>query len=134
MSRRTEKLNAEFQRAIQQVITRGLQDPRARGLITVTKVEVAKDLRDASVHVSVLPHEHEDLTLHALKDAAKHIRRQAGELVAMNRLPAFHFKLDSSLKKQAGVIRAIAMQSRADTARNPAPPDTAQDDTQGTTP
>ena len=68
------------------------------------------------------------------KDAAKHIRRQAGELVAMNRLPAFHFKLDSSLKKQAGVIRAIAMQSRADTARNPAPPDTAQDDTQGTTP
>lgn len=134
MSRRVDRLNIELQRAVQQVITRGLQDPRARGLITVTKVEVAKDLRDAAVHISVLPHEHEDLTLHALKDAAKHIRRQAGERVAMSRLPAFHFKLDSTLKKQAGVISAIAMQSRIDAkATNEDTPDT-HDDSEGTTP
>lgn len=106
--RRTDRVNSQLQKAVQQVITRGLQDPRARGLITVTHVETSKDLRDATIRVSVLPHDHEDLTLHALKDASKHIRREAAELMAMHRLPAFHFKLDSSLRKQAEVIEALA--------------------------
>ncbi len=106
--RRTDRVNSQLQKAVQQVITRGLQDPRARGLITVTQVETSKDLRDATIRVSVLPHDHEDLTLHALKDASKHIRREAAELMAMHRLPAFHFKLDSSLRKQAEVIEALA--------------------------
>lgn len=112
-ARRTDKLSAELQRAVQRVIVKGLSDPRARGLITVTGVEVAKDLRDATVRVSVLPHEHEKLTLHALKDAARHIRREAAEHVAMHRLPEFHFKLDASMKKQAEVIEALAHENRS---------------------
>lgn len=121
--KRTDKVSAQIQRAVQQVIIRGLQDPRARGLITVTAVEVSRDLRDATIRVSVLPHEHEKLTLHALKDASKHIRREAAELMAMHRLPAFHFKLDSSLRKQAEVIEALAQHAPTDddTPAEPAP-------------
>ncbi len=129
--RRTERVSAQLQRSIQQVLIRGLQDPRARGLITVTNVDVSKDLRDATIRVSVLPHEHENLTLHALKDAERHIRRQTGELVAMHRLPAFHFKLDTSLRKQAEVIEALTQQLP------PPVPDTDSDsdsDEEGTTP
>lgn len=114
--RRTDRVGAQLQRTVQQIIVRGLQDPRARGLITVTKVEVSKDLRDATFRVSVLPHDHETLTLHALKDASKHIRREAGALMAMHRLPAFHFKLDTSLRKQAEVIDALAKESAPDDA------------------
>ena len=136
--RRTDKVSAQLQRAVQQVITRGLSDPRARGLITVTKIEVSRDLRDATIRVSVLPHEHEKLTLHALKDASKHIRRQAGELMAMHRLPAFHFKLDSSLRKQAEVIEALA-HGAPPHDDDPTPPDVDSDaddapDEEGTTP
>jgi len=127
--RRTERVSAQLQRSIQQVITRGLQDPRARGLITVTHVDVSKDLRDATIRVSVLPHEHEDLTLHALKDASKHIRRQTGDLIAMHRLPAFHFKLDTSLRKQAEVIEALTQHPTP-----PAPDAEPGSEEEGTTP
>jgi len=136
--RRTDKVSAQLQRAVQQVIIRGLSDPRARGLITVTKVEVSRDLRDATIRISVLPHEHEKLTLHALKDASKHIRREAGELMAMHRLPAFHFKLDSSLRKQAEVIEALAQNAPQNDPPPPAnegdaAPEDAPDE-EGTTP
>ncbi len=105
---RTEKVAGELQRAIQHVLTRGLNDPRMRGLVTVTRVAVSGDLRDATAYISVMPHEHEKLTHHAIKDAARHIRREAGELVALRRMPDLHFKLDASMRKQAEIIEALA--------------------------
>ena len=113
-SHRKQQVSGQLQKAIQQTISKGLHDPRIRGLITVTAVDVSSDYRDATVRISVLPHEHEDLTLHGIKDAAKHIRRQAGELIAMKRLPALHFKLDTSLRKQAEVIEALAKERSDD--------------------
>ncbi|MFG0275167.1 MAG: 30S ribosome-binding factor RbfA [Phycisphaerales bacterium] len=107
MSHRPKQVGASLQRAIQQVISRGLQDPRVRGLITVTEVRVSSDLRDATVLISVSPAEHETLTLHGVKSAAKHIRRQAGEIVRMRSLPTLHFKIDRSSKEHAAVIAAI---------------------------
>jgi ribosome-binding factor A len=105
---RTAKVAGELQRAIQNVLTRGLSDPRMRGIVTVTKVTVSGDLRDATAFISVMPHEHEKLTHHAIKDAARHIRHEAGELVALRRMPELHFKLDASMRKQAEIIEALA--------------------------
>lgn len=107
MSHRPKQVASGLQRAIQQVINRGLQDPRVRGLITITEVRVSSDLRDATVMVSVTPEEHEALTLHGIRSAAKHIRRQAGELVRMRTLPTLHFKIDRAGKEQAKIIAAI---------------------------
>jgi ribosome-binding factor A len=107
VSHRPKQVASSLQRAIQQVIGRGLQDPRVRGLITVTDVRVSEDLRDATVLISVSPEEHETLTLHGVKSAAKHIRRQAGEIVRMRSLPTLHFKIDRSSKEHAAVIAAI---------------------------
>lgn len=107
MSHRPKQVAASLQRAVQQVISRGLQDPRVRGLITVTEVRVSDDLRDATVLISVSPEEHEKLTLHGVKSATKHIRRQAGEIIRMRSLPTLHFKIDRSSKEHAAVIAAI---------------------------
>jgi len=128
--RRTERVAGELQRAIQKVITRGLHDPRMRGLVTVTKVEVSGDLRDATVFVSVMPHEHENLTHHAVRDAARHIRRQAGELVALARMPELHFKLDAAMRKQAQLLDALARERerRSDAPADAETPDAALPD------
>lgn len=107
MSHRPLQVAATLQRAVQTVLTRGLSDPRVRGLITVTRVEVADDLRDATVYISVRPEEQEALTMHGLKSAAVHIRRHAGELIEMRSLPRLHFKTDRAVKAQASVIAAI---------------------------
>jgi ribosome-binding factor A len=108
VSHRREQVASTLQRAVQQVIAKGLQDPRISGMITVTAVEVSPDLKAATVLVSILPADRERLTMHGLRDAASHIRRQTGDLVDMRQVPELTFRLDSSLKKQADVYTAIA--------------------------
>lgn len=108
MSHRKEQVASTLLRAIQQVIARGLNDPRVRGLITVTDVQVPADLRTATVMISVLPEERQRLSLQGIQDAARHIRREVGDLVAMKQIPELHFKLDLSLKRQAQAMTAIA--------------------------
>jgi ribosome-binding factor A len=108
MSRRTQQMASEIHKAIQEVIDRGLHDPRISGLITVTGVRVTDDLKSAFVEVSILPGEKQTLTMHGLRAAARHIRRQVGDLIAIKQMPEVVFRLDESLKKQAGVLDAIS--------------------------
>jgi ribosome-binding factor A len=111
MTRRTEQIASTLQRAVQEVLARGLADPRFGGLVTVTSVRVTPDLKTADVLISVLPEEKQDLTMHAIRHAAGHIRHEVGDLVAMRAVPTLNFRADVSLKKQAEVLRAIARAS-----------------------
>lgn len=108
MSKRTAQIGDELRRVIQEIIARGLSDPRIAGLITVTRVKVSEDLRSASVGVSVFPAEKEALTMHGLRAASRHIRRRAGDMIAMARLPELEFEVDASVRQQGDVLRAIA--------------------------
>ncbi len=107
-NRRPQQLAAILREAVQARIDKGLADPRVQGMITVTGVQVAPDLKTATVLVSVMPHAKQELTLHGLASAARHIRRDVGDEVSLHRVPNFTFKLDRSLEKQAGVLDAIA--------------------------
>lgn len=106
--RKNNILSAELREQIQAIITRGLADPRIKGMITVTELTVAQDGRTASVLVSVMPHDKESLTLHGLTAAAPHIRRQVGDVITNKHIPELNFKLDERTKKQAVVLEAIA--------------------------
>lgn len=107
MSKRRNQLNSTLQKAIQQVISKGLNDPRIRGLITVTGVELREDLRTAKVSVSVLPEDRESATIHGLKAGALHIRHEIADQINMPKAPTLEFQLDRSLKTQAKIISAI---------------------------
>lgn len=108
MSRRREHLGSDIDAAVRTVMARGFSDPRIRGLITVLETRLAPDGRSATVVVSILPEEHEELTMHGLRAAAPHIRRQASEMVRTRTMPELVFKLDKSLKRQAKVLEALA--------------------------
>jgi ribosome-binding factor A len=107
VSRRTDKVGAAVQRGLQELLARGLQDPRVKGMITVTTVRVSDDLATAFVGVSVLPAEQESVTLHGLRAAAGFIRRRLGESLPMRRLPTLEFQLDRSIKREAEVLAAL---------------------------
>lgn len=102
-----ERLAASIERAVRQVLSKGLADDRIRGLITVTGVKVLGDLSEAIISISVMPEERQDLTLHGLNSAAAHVRHEVGDLVETRALPKFRFKLDKSLKLQASVLAAL---------------------------
>lgn len=107
MSRRTEKLASSIRRDLQAILARGLQDPRVKGLITVTGVRVTDDLATAIVSVSVLPADQQSLTMHGLRAAGGFLRRELGKTVQTRRLPALEFQLDESIKREAEVLAAL---------------------------
>lgn len=107
MSSHSEQVASVLRKAVQGILSKGLSDPRVRGLISVTRVNISPDLADAQVWVSVLPAEHAKLTVRGLGHAAKHIRTQVSKTVALRRMPRLSFHLDESLKKQAEIHAAI---------------------------
>lgn len=123
MSHKREQLASILRRAVQQVLDRGFADPRITGLITITDITVSQDLREATIRVSIMPEEAEQLTMHGLRDAARHVRHQVSDLVDTPRVPDLRFKLDRSLKEQAAVISAINRASEQLAAKKP-PADT----------
>lgn len=119
MSRRSDRIASSIHRAVQAVLAKGLSDPRVRGLITVTRVEVPEDLKQASIHISILPAEHGELTMHGLRAASRHIRHQIADQLVMPNTPQLIFKHDVSTRQQAEVLGAIA-RARAELEQNAA--------------
>ena len=119
MTRRHEQLASEIHRSVQAALDRGLQDPRVSGMITVTGVRITPDGATAQISVSILPAEKQDLTMHGLRSAARHLRHVIGDQIRTRQMPELSFRLDESLKKQAAVMDAIA-QAAADRERREA--------------
>ncbi len=129
MSQRTDQVASVIHRAVSQVLSRGLSDPRVEGLpalISVTKVDVSPDMRSADVFVSVTPEQYEKRVLAALHHGTGHIQRKAFERVRLRTVPRLRFELDTSLKKEADVLAQIAegMRRTGDPRNDPqdAPP------------
>lgn len=117
MSRHLEQLTASIRRGVQDVLARGVQDPRVSGLITVTGVRIAQDLTRAVVSVSVYPEERQHLTLKGLQAAAAYVRKEVGEHLRTRQMPPIVFELDASLKKQAEVLKALSRVEQERAAR-----------------
>ena len=107
MTQRTEQVAATLKRAIQEVFVRGISDPRVKGLITITTIEVSPDLADATVFCSVIPHEHEELSMHGLKAASKWVRRRAADRIRIRRMPKLHFRVDKKTRREQEVMASI---------------------------
>ena len=126
MTHRKEQFESTLRRAISTMLQRDLSDPRIRGMVSVTHVAVTKDMREATIKVSVIPAEYEKLTLHGLNSAAKHIHGKLFKQMEVRRLPFLKFVLDPTLKKQAEVFAAIeeglakekALETDVDTANS----------------
>ncbi len=75
-----------------------IKDPRV-GFVTVTRVDVTRDLSYATVYFSVMgPEEEKEGTLHALEHAAGYIRRELGKGLRVRKIPHLRFKVDRNLE------------------------------------
>ena len=117
MTVQNDQVASVLTRAIQAVLSKGLNDPRVRGMLSVTDVRVSPDMGDATVMISVLPEEHADLTMHGLRHASKHIRTAVGRQVRLRRMPRLSFKLDRSIKRESAVLAAITTAQENDARR-----------------
>lgn len=94
---RMEKVAQAVKKEISNIIHDEIKDPRL-GFITVTRVEVSKDLRVAKIHYSVLGDaEAKENTSAALESAKGFVRRLIGQRVELKFTPEIIFREDKSI-------------------------------------
>ncbi len=105
---RQQKVASQIQRIVATVLLRDIADPRIDGLVSVTKVEVTPDLREAKVFLSVLGGKRTPTTVLAgIMSAGRRITGEVADKLPLRYVPKLSFHLDESLKKQAEIFRKI---------------------------
>ena len=101
MPNRIDRLNSLLKEVISEVITRQVRNPKVNALVSVTKVDLSKDLHNAKVYISVIGSDIEKKqTLQALQSAAGFISVNASKKVVMRYFPTLYFHLDASIEDE----------------------------------
>lgn len=101
---RTDRLNSNLKEVISEVIREDVKNPHIRGILTVTNVEITKDLHHAKVYISIIGTDQEKQeTMKALTSAAQFIAVNSSKKVVMRYFPELHFKLDDGVDQQMRV-------------------------------
>jgi ribosome-binding factor A len=104
----------QLQRELATLIRDEINDPRI-GMVSVSAVEVSRDLSHAKVYFSTLgAREDAAASLQVLEGAAGFLRHQLGSRLAMRHVPQLHFKPDHSLEEGARLSALIDTAVRAD--------------------
>jgi len=101
---RPEKVAHLMRREVAGILQQKLRDPRASAMVSVTDVEVTKDLSFAKIYVSVMGKPDEvAATLEALAHAAGFVRHELGPCLGLREVPEIRFVHDESLDRGARV-------------------------------
>ena len=104
---RAARLGRQIRRDLAALLQWETADPRLVS-VTVSDVEVARDLSSARVHVQMPPGEQQEETLLALRRAARYLRtRLAGRLRVRN-VPELRFEHDRSPETASRIERLLA--------------------------
>src|SRR3990172_1483459 len=108
MSRRMQRLNAQFREELSELILHHLRDQRLHGIVSITRVDVSPDMENADVYTSVLGEaEDKSSTMSPLTAAAPFLRRQLLERMHIRRIPALHFRRDESIEEAARILELM---------------------------
>jgi ribosome-binding factor A len=106
--RRTVRVAAAIREEVALFLADRARDPRILGMVTVTGVDVTRDLRHAKVHVSILgADEDRDATLEGLESLAWHLRSHLGKTLRLRVAPEVTFKLDESIARAARIHQLL---------------------------
>ena len=100
------RINEEVQRELSALIPT-VKDPRVRGMISVTAVDVTPDLKYAKIFISVLDKGDSGQVLKGLKSAAGYLRRELGGRLNLRHTPELSFVQDDSMAKGAKILEML---------------------------
>ena len=97
---RTDKINAEFQKEIYDIIYRKLKNPLVTEMFSITKVDTSKDLKNARVYVSVYSKDEKKkkATFDPIACDSKRIRYELAHSVKLRTVPELRFYPDDSME------------------------------------
>lgn len=108
-SRRLEKVSSLIKREISQMLLSDIKDDRVgAGMVSVTHVNISKDLQYAKIFVSIYgTEEAKSETMEGLKSCTSFVRRELGQRIRLRHTPEIRFVQDSSLEQGDRLINLI---------------------------
>ncbi|WP_322407277.1 30S ribosome-binding factor RbfA [Idiomarina sp. PL1-037] len=106
---RTERVRHQLQREIAMILQREIKDPRV-SMVTVSDVEVSRDLAYAKVFVTFFQDEPEQVkqALKVLNEASGFIRSLLGKRIKARIVPQLKFQHDASLNEGIRMGKLVA--------------------------
>jgi len=108
-TRRQEKVARVVKEAVSNAIANHLNDPRIEGLVSVTRVDIAADLRNADVYLSIFGKD--EATQNKTFAGITHARSRIQSLLAgkwhSKFCPVLHFYRDEKFKKTLETMKLI---------------------------
>ncbi|BBN80868.1 ribosome-binding factor A [Pseudoalteromonas sp. A25] len=131
---RTDRVAQQIQKEIAVILQREIKDPRL-GFVTVSAVEVSRDLSYAKIFITVLNTTDEDKTKQSvaiLNDATGYIRSVLGKRIRARIMPELRFVVDNSLLEGMRISNLVDSVIREDNQkRGPESSEDASEDPSG---
>jgi len=108
-TRRQEKVARVVKEAVSDAIAHHLNDPRIEGFVSVTRVDMAADLRSADVYVSVFGKDQaaQNKTFSAIAHAKSRIQSLLAGRLHSKFCPVLRFYKDEKFKQTLETMRLI---------------------------
>jgi ribosome-binding factor A len=108
-SRRSDRVAEAIREEVATFLAEGVKDPRVTGLVTVTGVDLTKDLRHAKVFVSIMGTDTDRVaTMEGLESVAVHLRSRIGRALRLRLAPEIEFRADESIARAARIETLLA--------------------------
>jgi ribosome-binding factor A len=122
---RSRRVEEQLKRLLAELVRREVKDPRV-GLVTITAVEVSRDLTHAKVYFTPFAGQGDaDAALQALRHAAGFLRHELRHELRLRVMPELDFRIDESVERGARVS-ALISEAVAEDERRHAPEDAGE--------
>ena len=107
--RRSDRVAEAIREEVATFLAEDAKDPRITGMVTVTGVEITRDLRHAKVFVSVMGSDTDRAsTFEGRASAAGHLRSRVGRALRLRLAPEIVFRADESVAHAARIEDLLA--------------------------
>lgn len=115
---RSQRVSQQVQKEIAQILQREIRDPRI-GMVTVSGVEVSRDLAYAKVFVTffTIGDQTPETALEALIESTSYIRSLLGKAMRLRITPAISFCFDQSLTEGMRISNLVTKAVKSDETR-----------------
>lgn len=110
---RAERVAGQMRRELATLVQSEVKDPDV-GFVSISDVEVSRDLAHAKVYVTVFNAEDAPKSLGALKRAAGFLRTRLGQNMHIRNVPELHFRHDDSVETGMRMDELIASVNEKD--------------------
>ncbi len=100
------QVNELLRHTVSELINREIELP-LDSFVTITRVETTRDLKHATIYVTVIPDGKRVSTMKQLQGQKRRVQRELGKRIEMKYTPKLRFKFDQQQIKAQGVYDAL---------------------------